>query len=121
MSDSKLKVMLIYYEKEFLEMLKYSLDYLNFDCSTFQNPIDAVNDYKDGNYDVVITNSRLPNMKGIEVIQAIRRMREDAKIVFTSGFDSMDMAKITANRNTFLLQKPFSINELKEILARLEY
>lgn len=120
MSESKLKIILIYYDKEFLEMLKYSLDYSNFDCSIFQNPFEAINEFKYGKYDVVITNSRLPNMKGIEVIQEIRRMKEDANIIYTSGFEPMDISNITANRNTFLLQKPFRINDLKEILERLE-
>ena len=48
-----------------------------------------------------------------------RKINKDANIIHTSGFETREISKVFADQHTFLLQKPFSIGELKEILERL--
>ena len=42
--------------------------------------------FKDSNFDVVVTDYRMPGMNGVELIQGIRAANANARIILLSGF-----------------------------------
>src|SRR5713101_349702 len=69
--------------------------------------------------DVVISDVKMPDMGGIELLRAARELRPDLEFIMMTAFANVDAA-----REAFLLgamdiiQKPFDKNILKEIDAR---
>jgi CheY-like chemotaxis protein len=49
------------------------------------SPQDALNMFITGEFHLVITDYRMPGMNGTEVIQALRRLRPDVRVVLVSG------------------------------------
>src|SRR5713226_6925163 len=69
--------------------------------------------------DLIITDVRMPDMNGIELLRAARQLLPDVEVVMMTAFANVDTA-----REAFLLgaydfvQKPFDNELLKEIVAR---
>ncbi len=68
---------------------------------------------------LVITDLRMPNMSGTELLAAVKGKDPDMPVVLISGF-SMEAAgdKETLSQADGFLSKPFRMNDIKEIIER---
>ncbi len=81
-------------------------------CSTSNEAIQAFHDHQE-EIKIVITDYRMPNMDGLELIQNLRMYQPNIKTILISG----DFDRKLPNNITFL-QKPFSFEALiQEIKA----
>jgi len=82
-------VLLIDDDKDVLTVLKRSLELKGMYTYGFANPILAVEHFRNNaaNYDIVVTDIRMPDMNGFEVARAVREIRPDIKIAFITAFE----------------------------------
>ncbi len=75
---------------------------------------------KEQEFDLVITDIRMPEMDGLELIARIRETNPDIPIIVLSGYDCFDYAREAIRYHvTDYLLKPISQTELGEIITRL--
>lgn len=75
---------------------------------------------KENEYDLIITDIRMPGMDGLTLVEQIRAAGNPVSVIILSGYDEFDYAR-TALRygvSEYLL-KPLNDNELKDTLNRL--
>ena len=75
---------------------------------------------EENEYDLIITDIRMPGMDGLTLVERIRAAGNRVSVIILSGYDEFDYAR-TALRygvSEYLL-KPLKDNELKETLNRL--
>ncbi|MGD0620891.1 MAG: response regulator [Thermacetogeniaceae bacterium] len=90
-------------------------------CQTFTMPKKAIEMYKQSVFDVVITDFYMPDMNGIQVLQQLRSLNHDAKVVIMTGYlDPDTIISVMNNRAYALLGKPLIIDELMATLERIE-
>jgi DNA-binding response OmpR family regulator len=66
-----------------------------------------------GRYDLVITDSNMPCLSGIELIQHLRKTGFPGKIILLSGYVADESQDIYRELNIDrILQKPFAFSEL---------
>ena len=82
----------------------------------------AIQCYKDGKFDVVITDMLMPNKDGVETIAELRRINADVRIVVISGGDRivppevcLEIAKNLGVKQ--VLKKPFGLHQLEECIV----
>lgn len=82
-------VLLIDDDKDVLTVLKRSLELKGINTYDFANPILAVEHFRNNatNYDIVVTDIRMPQMNGFEVARAVKEIRPDIKIAFITAFE----------------------------------
>ena len=82
-------VLLIDDDNDVLTTLKLSLEIKGVSTYGFTDPVLAVEHFKNNaaNYDIVITDIRMPQMNGFEVARAVKEIRPDIKVVFITAFD----------------------------------
>ena len=82
-------VLLIDDDKDVLTVLKRSLELKGMNTYGFSNPILAVEHFRNNasNYDIVVTDIRMPDMNGFEVARAVKEVRPDIKIAFVTAFE----------------------------------
>ena len=86
-----------------------------FKVSIFNNPVDALNHYKPGTFDMILLDIRMPQMNGFELARAIWKMDGDAKICFMTSFEiyEEEASKVFPSVKTpCFLRKPISIDQL---------
>jgi two-component system, cell cycle sensor histidine kinase and response regulator CckA len=67
--------------------------------------------------DVVLLDMTLPAMSGHEVLQQIRRLRPDIKVVLTTAFDEdFGLMNAAADRPWRFIRKPYKLAELSALL-----
>lgn len=118
-----LRVMLVDDNKSVLEGLSYLINWENYGytiVSAFRNGRAALDEIEKTDIDVVITDIRMPQMTGLELITEMRRKKPDLKFILISGYSEFDYAKwaIDNQINAYLL-KPIDENELIDTLANI--
>ncbi len=109
-------VLVIDDESCILKMMELVLSNSGFNVTTAKNGSDGLAAYGNGaNYDVVVSDYRMPDMTGIEVEQEIIRRDPSAKVIIVSGFGGCDTALEAMNRGaTDFLRKPFAPEALRD-------
>lgn len=76
---------------------------------------------EDHNPNIVITDIRMPEMDGLQLISKVRLLRKDIKFVIVSGYQDFEYARsaISLGVEDYLL-KPVENDKLKEIILKLE-
>ena len=116
-----MKILLIDDDEVSIKSLSSFLGMDNHCCQAFTVPQQAIEAYRRNAYDVVITDMIMPGMNGLEVLQRVRSINPDARVIIVTGH--MDLGIIIAalnNRAYAFLGKPLRIEELMAALARIE-
>lgn len=103
-------------EKQITRMLRASLQSAGYEVTIAQNGLEALEKFGERLPDLVITDLAMPEMTGIELTGAIRRMAETPILVLSvRNSDAMKVAALDEGANDYVT-KPFSVPEL---LARV--
>jgi len=90
-------------------------------CSTFNDPLRAVEEYSKEKYDLVIADYQMPEMNGTEMIDEISKKNPNVKAVLLTGFIKEFIASKGAKIPYYpILEKPMCDDELFEIIRKLE-
>jgi DNA-binding response OmpR family regulator len=117
------KILLVDDEEMLRQTLAVMIANMGFEVTQAADGREGLKMFKEGTFDLVITDLVMPNKEGLELIVAIRRLQPAAKIIAISGgfrVDSLDMiAKASAVGADEVLYKPFSVDELKKAIQDL--
>jgi two-component system, NtrC family, response regulator PilR len=87
--------------------------------SDAQNGRDAMAILREHPIDIVISDIKMPDMGGIELLRAARELRPDLEFIMMTAFANVDAAREAFLLGAFdFIQKPFDNDLLKEIVAR---
>jgi len=94
-------------------MMRFS-EGASYTCKVFQDPETALDFFKDGNIDLVISDLRMPKMTGIELLRAVRKINEKVPFIIITGYADVENA-IEAMRlgASDFVKKPFDMDELR--------
>jgi DNA-binding NtrC family response regulator len=71
-------------------------------------------------YDVIIVDQKMPNLSGVELVEAIRKRGIASKIIVVSAHLSMDVCEAYQKMDvSAMLPKPFNVEELRSVVDRL--
>jgi len=107
------RIMLIDNEEGLCRMMQVILTDCGYTVKPYTRPVQAVADFKAGAYDLVITDIKMPEMDGLEVLQHIRNRDPEIPVIVITAFATVEMS-IQALRNGAydMLTKPFEPDEL---------
>src|SRR3990172_3885422 len=92
-----------------------------YDVAAFDRPSDALTAFKEMDFDVVVTDLRLPQMGGLELVEKIKGMRPDTEVIIMTAYATIDTAVKAMKLGAYdYITKPFSSEELILILERLK-
>ncbi|MBI5644098.1 MAG: sigma-54-dependent Fis family transcriptional regulator [Deltaproteobacteria bacterium] len=76
--------------------------------------------FRDYSFDVVITDLRLPDLDGIEVLKACKRYSPDTMVILITAHGSVDTAVEAMKYGAYdYITKPFSMDEMLLMVKRL--
>jgi DNA-binding NtrC family response regulator len=116
-----MKIMIIDDDPLSLAGLKMMLEQQGgFETEAYQNPLDAVTQYLSGKFDAVITDLRMPEISGLEVVQRIHQINPEATVIMISGHEVQPADRETIGKHCCcFFPKPLRANTILEALHKL--
>ncbi|MCJ8503188.1 response regulator [Desulfatitalea alkaliphila] len=80
---------------------------------------EALSKIEAGDYSLVLLDLRIPGVKDLELLAAIRQHKPDAQVIIITGYASIETAKEAARMGAMdYLPKPFTPNEIRNATDR---
>jgi two-component system, NtrC family, response regulator PilR len=81
---------------------------------------EAIEKIEQDDYDLVITDMRMPKMSGLELLQKIKEKRPDMPVVVISGYALDDEGNdILSGQADGFLSKPFKMSDIEQLLSQV--
>jgi DNA-binding NtrC family response regulator len=112
-----MRILLIDDDVDCLQGLAEALAPGGYHVDVFHDAKRAVEQYRQKQYDLVITDMKMPQMTGIQVLKAIRAHCREARVIIISGFSEVETVVEALNCHAYaFLSKPVQVGELLEVI-----
>jgi CheY-like chemotaxis protein len=96
------------------------LEELGHHISTASNGVDALEQFNDGRFDLVITNYRMPSMDGLELIIGLRKLVPNQPVILISGFvDALGLNEEGTGADVVIQKSAHEVSHLVRAVSRL--
>lgn len=116
------RVFIVDDQMEISDFLAQMLRLVGYEAFTESNPLTALERLEDENFDLVISDFKMPELGGFEFYQAVVSLRPSlaARFVFLTGdvfnFETESMLR---SAGVPVIEKPFSMANVEDILAQV--
>jgi two-component system, OmpR family, response regulator ChvI len=86
-NDKKKRILLVDDEHDITFSLRIGLENNGFAVDIFNDPEEALSNFKAGLYDLLLIDVKMPKMNGFELYQEIEKMDNKAKVCFITAFE----------------------------------
>jgi DNA-binding NtrC family response regulator len=118
----KKKILVVDDEPTIVDTLIDSLDALGYQASGAKNGQDAINTLNNENFDLVITDIRMPEKNGIDLMHEIKDKHPELPVVIITGYPlAYPPERATIEGADGYIAKPFRINQIDRMLAKILY
>ena len=115
MNNDKKKILLVDDERDITIAFRVSLESNGFIVDTFNDPEEALSNFKAELYDLLLIDIKMPKMNGFELYQEIAKVDDRAKVCFITAFEvyykSLRELFPRTNVDCFI-KKPITTDEL---------
>ena len=119
--DTK-RILLVDDEEVFVEQLREALTHAHpdFEIDTASDGIQALEKLGGGEFDIVITDMRMPRMDGLGLLKEIHSRQLSVYVVVVTAFGSISGAVEAMKYGAYdFLEKPFNMDSLEISLAKI--
>ncbi len=117
----KLNICLIEDEEILRVSLKDDLVDAGYSVNDFKNPLAALEHFKKKNCDIIISDIRLPEMNGLELLSKIKLLNPSVFVIMMTAFGSVETAVEAMKKGAYdYITKPFDKEELLLIIDRIK-
>jgi len=103
------KILIVDDEPDMLKLLSMILrEKTSYEITTTNNPMEAIELVKQGGFDLVISDLKMPVLDGMEIIDAVKKVDEDIPVIIITAFASVESASEAIQKGGFdFITKPF--------------
>ena len=107
------RIMLIDNEVGLCRMMETILKDQNYQVKSFTRSVQAVAEFRAGDYDLIISDIKMPEMDGLEVLQHILNRDPEVPVIMITAYATVEMSIQALRRGAYdMLTKPFEPDEL---------
>jgi DNA-binding NtrC family response regulator len=113
------KILVVDDEPSMRRILKANLRMDSHVCIEASNPAEAVKLLSEEDFDVVITDQKMPGGTGLDVLRAVREGDPTTSVVFLTAVGTVELAVESMRQGAFdFLTKPFELDVMKATVRR---
>src|ERR671938_2206058 len=87
MNNDKKRILLVDDERDITIAFRMGLESNGFLVDTFNDPQEALSNFKAGFYDLLLIDIKMPKMNGFELYREIEKIDNKPKICFSTAFE----------------------------------
>ena len=115
----KLQIMILDDEPIVGKRLKPALTKFGIEVEVFEDSVKAVNRLKEKNFDIVVTDVRMEEVDGIQVLEHIMSGSDRTKVIIITGYATVEVAQEALTKGAFdFISKPFKPNDLRAVINK---
>jgi DNA-binding NtrC family response regulator len=85
----------------------------------FQDPRKALDRINEKEFDVVVTDIRMDEIDGLQVLEKVVKKSKRTKVIMITGYAMMAVAREAMEKGAFdFIAKPFKPDDLREVIAK---
>lgn len=116
----KHNILIVEDEKNQADLITKILQKKGFNAAAANTKADALKMFSAGRIDLVLTDFKLPDGNGLEVINEVRKLNPEVPIIVMTAFGDIETAvKCLKSGAGDFLSKPIDLNELERIIFKL--
>lgn len=108
------RVLVVDDDAQLLELLVDTLSSIGYQTTPAHGGIKALEQLTTGTFDIMITDVKMPDLDGLQLLKKVRRHYPDMPVLFITGVAALEMI-IQAAPDGFLA-KPFRITHIEELI-----
>src|ERR671916_1332504 len=107
------KILVVDDETDLTMLFSLALEYNGFKVHTFNDPQEALSNYKPSYYDLVILDIKMPKMDGFKLYDEIKKKDQKAKVCFLTASELYyEEFRKKEYSKTLFIRKPIQNEEL---------
>lgn len=117
----KLNICIVEDEEILRVSLKDDLLDAGYIVNDFENPVKAIEHFRKKNCDIVISDIRLPEMNGLDLLSEIKSLNPNTFVIMMTAFGSVETAVDAMKKGAYdYITKPFDKEELLLLINRIK-
>ena len=118
-ATNKARVLVVDDDKSITEALALVLPDEGFDPVFAHNGREGLEQAKEGSFEAVVTDLRMPGLNGMELLQSIHQLKPKLPVILITAHGTTDTAIRAMQNGAFeYLLKPYDIPELLDVMKR---
>lgn len=119
LTGRKLRVMIVDDEPIVGKRLGPALEKSGFEVETFLDPAKALARLKDQDFDIVVTDFRMEELDGIQVLTHVMESCPHTRVILITGYATVEVAREALVKGAFdFIAKPFKPKELRGVINK---
>lgn len=119
MPDKSIKILFVDDDPVTGQVMQRHCDSAGYICQVYQSPRKCLDEFSRGGADVVVTDLRMPEMTGFDVLKEIRSIDPEVPVLVMTGYSSVENAvEAMKHGASDFIKKPFDFEELKLMIER---
>lgn len=115
----KLEILLLDDEPIVGKRLKPALAKIGCNVEVFEDPRQALDRIHRKTFDIVVTDIRMDEIDGMEILEQVIRKSPRTKVIMITGYAMMAVARDAMEKGAFdFISKPFTPDDLRKVIAK---
>lgn len=99
--------------------LKPALEKDGYVVEVFEDGRSALARLQEKEFDIVVTDVRMDEVDGIQVLEAVQRLSRHAKVIIITGYATVELAREALAKGAFdFIAKPFKPQDLRAVIEK---
>ncbi len=101
------------------QRLKPALTKEGYRVEIYTDPKEAIARLGEKSFDIVVTDIRMEEMDGLQVLEGVLQKSPATKVIMITGYATLDMAHESLAKGAFdFIAKPFRIGRIREVILK---
>jgi DNA-binding NtrC family response regulator len=119
MPEQRHKVLVVEDDPEMLALMCEHLEGEGYTAVGMGRGAEAIARLKADEFDVVLTDLRMPDVNGMDVLRAVREARQDVPVILVTAFGSIETAIQAIRQGAYdYVTKPFALEEISLLVGK---
>lgn len=117
MMNDKTTILVVDDNEDLLETFAMILKRRGYEVQTACDGVDAVDKFKEQNFDVTLMDIVMPEMNGVDAFKKIREIQPEASIILMTAYSNEELMQTAREEGVqLIIQKPIRIDKLIEMI-----
>jgi DNA-binding NtrC family response regulator len=117
--EKKLSILVLDDEPIVGKRLQPALEKQGYAVEVFEDGLSALARLAERRFDIVVTDVRMDDVDGIQVLEAVQALSRRTKVILITGYATVELAREALAKGAYdFIAKPFKPNDLRAVIEK---